>query len=68
MSWLDEDDRFEKGKSKKIHRKSRKYGGRSDESSSEIEDEDAEYRNKRTGKRSHRQKTYKDEFWPGGDH
>ena len=35
----------------------------------EVEDKDerAERRNKRPDKRSHRQKTYKDDFWPGDD-
>ncbi len=68
MSWSDEDDLFENGKSKKIHRKSRKSFGRSDDGSSKIEAEDVEYRHKRAGKRSHRKKTHKDEFWQGGDH
>jgi len=68
MSWSDEDDRFETAKSKKIHRKPRKHFGRSEESGLEIEEEDAEYRHKRAGKRSHRKKNHKDEFWPGGDH
>ncbi len=67
MSWSDEDDRFENEKPKKIHRKPRKPFGRSEQISSETGDEDAEYRHKRGGKRSHRKKTHKDEFWQGGD-
>jgi hypothetical protein len=66
MSWSDEDDLFDDGKSKKIHRKPRKHFERQD-AGSENEDNSAEYRRKRAGKRSHRKKTHKDEFWDGGD-
>jgi hypothetical protein len=66
MSWSDEDDLFDDEKSKKIHRKPRKHFERQD-SDSENEDNDAEYRHKRAGKRSHRKKNHKDEFWDGGD-
>jgi hypothetical protein len=68
MSWSDdEDDLFENGKLKKIHRKSRKDFDCVEESRAEIEEDDAEYKRKRAGKRSHRKKTHKDEFWEGGD-
>lgn len=67
MSWSDEDDLFENEKSKKIQRKSRKQFERSYESRFENEEEGTAYRHKRAGKRSHRKKNPKDEFWPGGD-
>jgi hypothetical protein len=66
MSWSDEDDLFEDGKPKKIHRKTRKHFERQDPDA-ENQDNGAEYRRKRAGKRSHRKKTHKDEFWDGGD-
>lgn len=66
MSWSDEDDRFENEKPKKIHRKPRKHFERSNENRAEDELDDAEYRHKRAGKRSHRKKTHKDEFWDEG--
>ena len=69
MSWSDDDDDlFENGKPKKIHRKSRKDFGRLEESSAENEEDDSDFKRKRAGKRSHRKKTHKDEFWEGGNH
>ena len=65
MSWSDEDDPFESGKSKKIHRKPRKHFDRVDENGATVDDGDADYKRKRAGKRSHRQKTHKDDFWEG---
>jgi len=66
MSWLDNgDDLFKNGKSDKIHRKSRKNYDRFEESSDENEGDDSEYKRKRAGKRSHRKKTHKDEYWEG---
>lgn len=64
MSWSDEDDRFEieNGKSKKMHRKPRKHFDRQ-ENDPEDAAEGAAYRRKRAGKRSHRKKTHKDDFW-----
>ena len=67
MSWSDEDDPFENEKSKKIHRKPRKHIDRQD-NDPEGADDGAGYRRKRAGKRSHRKKTHKDEFWDGDDH
>lgn len=64
MSWSDEDDLFENGKSKKIQRKPRKHFDRQE---SDPEDGVADYRRKRAGKRSHRKKTHKDDFWDGND-
>ena len=66
MSWSDEDDLFEDGKSKKIHRKPRKHFDRQESESGDTAD-GAEYRRKRAGKRSHRKKTHKDDFWGGDD-
>lgn len=66
MSWSDDDDLFENGKSKKMHRKPRKHFDRQDNDPEGAAD-DADYRRKRAGKRSHRKKTHKDEFWDGGD-
>jgi hypothetical protein len=68
MSWSDDEDLFENGKSKKIHRKPRKDLGRLEESSTAKDEDDSDYKRKRAGKRSHRKKTHKDEFWDGGDH
>jgi hypothetical protein len=68
MSWSDEDDLFEDPKSEKMHRKPRKHFERQGPDA-ENEDNGDEYRHKRAGKRSHRKKTHKDEFWEGdGDH
>jgi hypothetical protein len=67
MSWSDDDDLFEDEKSKKIHRKPRKQFDRQDDSPAD-ETEGAEYRRKRAGKRSHRKKTHKDDFWDSEDH
>jgi hypothetical protein len=66
MSWSDEDDLFEDGMSKKIHRKPRKHFERQD-GGPEDEANGAGYRRKRAGKRSHRIKNHKDEFWDGDD-
>jgi len=63
MSWSDEEDPFENGKSKKIHRKPRKLHDHADQQGLESEDDGVEYKRKRAGKRSHRQKTHKDDFW-----
>jgi hypothetical protein len=67
MSWSAEDDLFEDEKPKKIHRKPRKQFDRQVDDP-EGTDDGAEYRHKRAGKRSHRKKTHKDEFWDGDDH
>lgn len=67
MSWSEDDDLFENEKPKKIHRKARKHFERPNDDPEE-EAESAEYRRKRAGKRSHRKKTHKDEFWDGDDH
>lgn len=66
MSWSDDEDLFEDEKSKKIHRKPRKHF---DRQANDPEDATggAEYRRKRAGKRSHRKKTHKDDFWGGDD-
>jgi hypothetical protein len=64
MSWSDEDDLFENQKPKKMHRKPRKHIDRLVDDP-EGADDGAEYRRKRAGKRSHRQKTHKDDFWDG---
>ena len=48
MSWSDEDDLFDDGKSKKMHRKPRKHFERQD-SDSENDDNDAEYRAENSG-------------------
>jgi hypothetical protein len=66
MSWSDDDELFENSKSKKMNRKSRKHFDRQ-ENGPEGTDGDADYRRKRAGKRSHRKKTHKDEFWDGDD-
>ena len=66
MSWSDEEDLFENEKQKKMHRKPRKHFDRQD-GGPEDTAEGAEYRRKRAGKRSHRKKTHKDDFWEGND-
>jgi hypothetical protein len=66
MSWSEDEDLFEQGKSKKIHRKPRKDFDRLEEGNAENDEDDSEYKRKRAGKRSHRKKTHKDEFWEGG--
>ncbi len=66
MSWSDEDDLFEDEKPKKVQRKPRKHFERQN-GDPESEAEGAEYRRKRAGKRSHRKKTHKDDFWDGDD-
>ena len=63
MSWTDEDDSFENVKPKKIHRKPRKPFDRTTEEGADQDGEDADYKRKRAGKRSHRKKTLKDDFW-----
>ena len=65
MSWTDEDDSFEDVKSKKVHRKPRKPFERMTDEETDQNEEDPDYKRKRAGKRSHRKKTHKDDFWEG---
>ena len=60
MSWLDEDSPLEDGKFKKNHRNPRKFIKHMNDDSIEN---NADYRRKRAGKRSHRKKNHKDDFW-----
>lgn len=55
MGWSDSEDRYENETKKKGHRKPRNPF---------REDEDgADHRQKRSGKRSHRRRTHKDDLW-----
>jgi hypothetical protein len=65
MSWSDEDDSFETVKPKKPLRKPHKSFEREDEDDSGPQEEETDYKRKRAGKRSHRQKAPKDDFWEG---
>ena len=63
MSWSDEDEAFETVKPKKPLRKSHRSFDRNDEDDDGTREDEPDYRRKRAGKRSLRQKTLKDDFW-----
>ena len=62
MGWSEFDDSGMDDEPKQRRRKPRKHPHGRDENG-----EEASHRQKRSGKRFHRKKTPKDDFWQGGD-